>query len=603
MRNWFSNLKFRYKLLIGMIAITTAALLLISQLSYSYFYKRNTREVLKKAEQSVETAGAVLSSQFQSLSAATNNLLVRKPFPDMIADIANNSFDGYSGYYQAASDEMASFFQNHAQVNNILICGENGFLFSPYSLGFGGSFETLFTENIWEYPLITVFPTRQNLLFRQGGAIPVSYPVSYSRGTGTFAYRDTEGKYKARVIILMDTGQIRSYFDQMSNGYTYCMYLADASGIPLDIQEETYPDAFGTSLEALVAQTDNLRGEHLAIDRDELVVSTAAIRFCDLKVVHISRKSALTGDIQEFRSFFFMVWLFCSAAAALLAFGLSHFLTRDIKTLGDIIAQINRRSYQTKVVFPRSDEISLLGKQLNQMYDTIQLQLLQIKEEEQKKARAEIQMMSEQINPHFLYNTLEYIHFQILNGHSDTAGSMLESLGRYLRITLSVGQTFISVEKEAEHVTSYMEIMNRHSREGVHFTCQIDSHLKNCKIMKVLLQPLAENCLKHGFGNMSPETWPVAPQITISITLDQTHTHMVIEVSDNGKGIDIPKATACLTEEQPEGRDHFGLNNIYRRLMACYGTEANISFVSIPYLKNSVIVTIPYDRNEFSNTH
>ena len=126
-------------------------------------------------------------------------------------------------------------------------------------------------------------------------------------------------------------------------------------------QEETYPDAFGTSLEALVAQTDNLRGEHLAIDRDELVVSTAAIRFCDLKVVHISRKSALTGDIQEFRSFFFMVWLFCSAAAALLAFGLSHFLTRDIKTLGDIIAQINRRSYQTKVVFPRSDEISVLG--------------------------------------------------------------------------------------------------------------------------------------------------------------------------------------------------------------------------------------------------
>lgn len=179
---------------------------------------------------------------------------------------------------------------------------------------------------------------------------------------------------------------------------------------------------------------------------------------------------------------------------------------------------------------------------------------------------------------------------------------MLESLGRYLRITLSVGQTFISAEKEAEHVTSYMEIMNRHSREGVHFTCHIDSHLKNCKIMKVLLQPLAENCLKHGFGNMSLETWPVAPQITISITLDQTHTHIIIEVSDNGKGIDIPKATACLTEEQPEGRDHFGLNNIYRRLMACYGTEANISFVSIPYLKNSVIVAIPYDRNEFSNT-
>lgn len=576
MKILFSNLKFRYRLLIGMIAITTAALLLISRLSYSYFYKRNTNEVMKKAEQSVEMAGAVLSSQFQSLSAAASSLLVKKPFPDMIADIANNSASGYSEYFQAASDEMASFFQNHTQVNNILICGENGFLFSPFSLGIGGGFEKLFTENIWEYPSITVFPSRQNTLFRQGGAIPVSFPVSYSRGDATLAYRDKEGKSKVRIIILMDTSQIRSYFDQMSNSYTYCMYLADSNGIPLDIQEETYPDAFLPSLESLVAQSDNLRGEHLAVDQDELVVQTSAIRFCDLRVVHLSTKSALTGDIQEFQSFFIMVWLICSAAAALLAFGLSNLLTKDIKTIETIIGQINRQSYHTKVTFPRSDEISQLGRQLNQMYDTIQVQLVKIKDEEQKKARAEIQMMSEQMNPHFLYNTLECIHFQILNGHSDTAGSMLESLGRYLRITLSVGKTFISVEKEVEHVTSYMEIMNRHSKDGIGLSCHIDPELRGFKIMKVLLQPLAENCIKHGFGNMILETWPVPPLITVSIRLSPPHTHIVIEVSDNGKGIDIPKAAACLTEARPEGREHFGLNNVYCRLAACYGKEADI---------------------------
>lgn len=596
MKNWFFNLKFRYRLLIGMIAITTAALLLISRLSYSYFYKRNTNEVMRKAEQSVETAGAVLSSQFQSLSAATSSLLVKKPLTDMIEDVANNSVSGYSKYFQAASDEMTSFFQNHTQVNNTLICGENGFLFSPYSLGISGSFEKLFTENIWDYPSITVFPTRQNSLFRQGGAIPVSYPVSYNRGDTTLSYRDMEGKSRVRIIILMDTGQIRSYFDQMSNSYTYCMYLADSNGIPLDIQEETYPDAFLPNLESLVAQSDNLHGEHLTTDGDELVVQTSSIRFCNLRVVHISTKSALTGDIREFQSFFIMVWLVCSAAAALLACGLSNLLTKDIKILETIIGQINRQSYHTKVDFPHSDEISLLGKQLNHMYDTIQLQLLQIKDEEQKKARAEIQMMSEQINPHFLYNTLECIHFQILNGHSDAAGGMLESPGRYLRITLSVGQTFISVEKEVEHIIAYMEIMNRHSKDGIDLSCHIDPQLKGCKIMKLLLQPLAENCIKHGFGNMILEAWPVPPLITVSISLDSPHTHIVIEVSDNGKGIDIPKATARLTEERPEGREHFGLNNIYCRLSTCYGKEADISFISIPYLKNSVIITIPYDR-------
>lgn len=596
MRNWFSNLNFRYKLLIGMIAITTTALLLISQLSYSYFYKRNTDEVMKKAEQSVETASTVLSSQFQSLSVATNNLLLRKPFPDIIADITVNDFNGYSKYFQAASNEMASFFQNHSQINNILICGENGFLFSPYSLGIGDNFKELFTENLWEYPSITVFPTRHNSLFKQGSAIPVSYPVSYNRGDATFSYHDVEGKLKARVIVLMDTEQIRSYFNQMSNSYSYCMYLADSNGIPLDIQESFYPDAFLSDLEALVAHTDNLQGERLIIDQDELLVSTATIRFCGLKVVHISRKSALMGDVKEFQSFFFLVWLFCSAAAALLAFGLSHLLTKDIKTLRDIIGQINRQSYHTKINFSRSDEISLLGTQLNQMYDTIQLQLLKIKDEERQKSKAEIQMMSEQINPHFLYNTLECIHFQILNGHSAAAGNMLESLGRYLRITLSLGETLISVQKEIEHVTSYMEIMNRHSESGIQFSCHADSQLMNCKIIKVLLQPLAENCIKHGFENIILEAWPVPPQITISITLDQPHKYMIVEVSDNGKGIDIPKAEACLTEEHFEGKKHFGLNNIYRRLTACYGKDTNISFISIPYLKNSVIISIPYHR-------
>ncbi|MFT4008174.1 MAG: histidine kinase, partial [Lacrimispora sp.] len=301
--------------------------------------------------------------------------------------------------------------------------------------------------------------------------------------------------------------------------------------------------------------------------------------------------SALTGDIKELRSFFVLVWLACFFAAGLLSLALSHLLTRNLKVLGRIIGRINDRTYEEKVSFRYSDEISLLGVQLNQMYDTIQLQLIQIKEEERKKAKAEIQMMSEQINPHFLYNTLECIHFQVLNGNGDTAGGMLESLGRYLRTTLSVGKTFISVEKEVEHVTSYMEIMNRHSSGGIHFSSYIEPGLKERQIMKVLLQPLAENSIKHGFGGAVNGLGPVPPQITVNISSENGRIR--IEVSDNGKGIDIEKASACLEAETPESKKHFGLHNIYKRLNACYENNAEISFVSIPYLKNSVIIEIP----------
>ncbi len=594
MKKWFANLKFRYKLLIGMIFITSAALMLISRLSYSYFYRRNTNEVLKKAESSVRMAGSTLSAQFSSLSMGTNHLLVKEPFPHMISDINNRHFTGYAKYFSEATALTDSFLQNHSIVNNVLICGEDRILFSPSSLGIGDYFETLFPENIWDYPKITVFPTRFNTLFKQGGAIPVSYPVSCNLSDSNLYYQDKADTRKVRFIVLIDTAQIRSYFDRMSNSYTCCMYLANEEGIPLDITKEKYPDAFLPEVKDWVSAKKGGNEGTLNVQNEELFLAMDSIRFCNLKVVHLTKKSALTGDIKEFQSFFLLVWLACTIASGLLSFALSDLLTRNLEVLGGIIGQINKKTYNKKVYFPYSDEISLLGIQLNQMYDTIKLQLKQIKEEEQKKANAEIQMMSEQINPHFLYNTLECIHFQILNGHGDTAGGMLESLGRYLRITLSVGKTLISVGKEAEHVTSYMEIMNRHSAAGIRFIPNIDPALKDCQIMKVMLQPLAENCIKHGFGGSVNGMEPVPPQITITITSEEKKW-IRIEVTDNGKGIDIKKASACLKAESPESNCHFGLHNLYKRLSACYGDSVKISFISIPYLKNSVIIEIPME--------
>ena len=590
----FANLKFHYQLLIGMILITSAALFLISQLSYSYFYERNTDEVRKKANSSVQMAGDSISSQFNSLSAATNHLLVKEPFPKMISDINNRNFTGYAKYFSAATSATDSFLQNHDLVNNVLICGEDRIVFSPTSLGIGNHFEQLFPENIWQFTRITVMPTRFSNMFRKEGAIPIAYPVSSNLSSGNLSYQDISGSRKARFILLIDTNQIRDYFNRMSNRYTYCMYLADESGQPLDITENEYPDAFLPQIRQWIEKGPSTQEGLVKIKNEDMFLSMNSIKFCNLKIVHLTKKAALTGDIKELRSFFILVWIACFLAAVLLSLALSGLLTRNLKVLGAIIRSINDKTYTKQREFNHTDEISLLGVQLNQMYDTIQLQLLQIKDEEQKKAMAEIQMMSEQINPHFLYNTLECIHFQILNGHSETAEGMLESLGKYLRTTLSFGKTMISVEKEVEHVTSYMEIMNRHSSNGILIETEIDPMLKDCKIMKILLQPLAENCIRHGFGGSISGFEPVPPRIHIAITSAENN-RIRIEVTDNGKGIDIEVANACVTENSPESQKHFGLSNIQKRLKACYGEAFHISFLSIPYLKNSVIIELPKD--------
>ncbi len=588
----FANLKVRYQLLIVMIFITSAALFLIGQLSYSYFYKRNANELMKKAESSVHMAGASLSSQLTSISTATNHLLVNQPFPNMIWDINNRNFTGYAKYFSGVGLLTEPFLQNHDLVSNVLICGEDKIVFSPTSLGITDYFSDLFPEDIWASSKITVLPTRQNVMFRQGGVIPVCYPVSYNRNSKNLIYQDKPGNRKARFILMIDTAQIRSYFERMSNRYTYCMYLADENGIPLDIEKDQYPDAFLPEVKDWIQKEKVSSDGSINLGKDQLLVTKESVPFCSLNVIHMTKKSALLGDTKELRSFFILVWLACFLAASLLSFTLSNLLTRNIKVLGKAIGQINDGTYDKKTEFSHTDEISLLGVQLNKMYDTIQRQLVQIKKEEQKKAQAEIQMLSEQINPHFLYNTLECIHFQVLNGHQQTAGGMLESLGRYLRTTLNVGKTFITVEKEVEHVTLYMDIMNRHSTSGIQFHADIDSSLKHIMIMKVLLQPLAENCIKHGFEDSFNGIEPVPPQITINIT-PGGENRILIEVWDNGKGFDIKRVSALMKAETPESKDHFGLHNIYKRLHTCYGDLVEITFTSIPYLKNSILIEIP----------
>lgn len=594
MIKWFANLKFRYQLVTGMIFITSAALFLIGQVSYFYFYERNTNEVLRRARSSVEMAGESLSYQFNSLSAATNHLLVKEPFPQMIAAINNYNFTGYARYFTTATAVTDSFLQNHDLVTNVLVCGDDQIMFSPTSLGISSHFDKLLPENIWQYPHITVLPTRFSNMFGRKGVIPVSYPVSSILSSKHLAYQDIPNCRKARFILLVDTEQIRDYFNRMSNRYTYCMYLADDNGQPLDITEKEYPDAFLPQICKWVADGSPGQEGTVQAENEDLFLTMDKIKFCNLNVVHMTKKSALTGDIKEIRSFFILVWIACFFAAVLLSLALSGLLTRNLRVLGTIIRSINDKTYTKRKEFNHTDEISLLGVQLNQMYDTIQLQLLQIKDEEQKKAMAEIQMMSEQINPHFLYNTLECIHFQILNGHSKTAEGMLESLGKYLRTTLSFGKTMISVEKEVEHVTSYMEIMNRHSSNGIQMETQIDPLLKDCQIMKILLQPLAENCIRHGFDGFISGLEPVPPRIDILIS-SADHNKIRIEVTDNGRGIDIEVANACITENSPESQKHFGLSNIQKRLKACYGDSFRITFQSIPYLKNSVIIELPRD--------
>ena len=148
---------------------------------------------------------------------------------------------------------------------------------------------------------------------------------------------------------------------------------------------------------------------------------------------------------------------------------MTRYITQPVKQLVSIVELIRENHYHEKQTLETGDEIGHLCIAINQMYDTIQKQMERIKQEESEKYLAEIRLLTEQINPHFLYNTLDCIQSEVKRGESDTAANMIQYLAEYLRIGLSNGADLIPLSNEIRHANAYMCLMNQRFGQSIRF--------------------------------------------------------------------------------------------------------------------------------------
>jgi two-component system sensor histidine kinase YesM len=324
-------------------------------------------------------------------------------------------------------------------------------------------------------------------------------------------------------------------------------------------------------------------------------VLTCKIEHSDLYLVNVIPQNELVSKIREFDMFLLYLVLFTFLCIPILGLLISIFVTKPLKKLMVSVKEIEDNTYTSLPNISQSDEIGQLSLSIDSMYQTIQHQIEMIKKEERENFKMEIRLLSEQINPHFLYNTLECINMEIYNRHNENASSMISSLGNYLRISLSYGRSQLLIHFELEQVKAYINIMNYRFHHSIKLTFNIDQQLLQMLIIKSILQPLVENSIKHGFSIDSSNYFPISPLIDISIFREPES--LVIVVMDNGAGIDIERANQIMKGEgnYANENNHIGLNNIYHRLNSFY-SNVEITFSSIPFYENKVIITIPYEN-------
>lgn len=286
----------------------------------------------------------------------------------------------------------------------------------------------------------------------------------------------------------------------------------------------------------------------------------------------------------------------------IVSFLLTRYITKPLHILVNVVNQISENSYEKHIHFSTNDEVGTLCSAINSMHNTIQQQMECIKQEEEAKYMTEIKLLAEQINPHFLYNTLECAQLEVLNGHSQAASNMIQYLAEYLRIGLSYGDNLITISNELRHVHAYIKIMNQRFGQSILFMYQVEPGLDRHKILKTILQPLVENSIKHGFSIDSTGIPISSP--TIEINFSSIEDKLNIEISDNGGGFDEEKTQSILygQEIDSEQNRHVGLKNIYHRLVTYY-RKGNVAFTlsSIPYYRNTIQIQLPLTARKEQN--
>ena len=274
------------------------------------------------------------------------------------------------------------------------------------------------------------------------------------------------------------------------------------------------------------------------------------------------------------------------------AWGLSRSIYTPIKKLHDVTTTITKNDLQALVTSDNIDEITELGMSFNIMIGKIR-ELLdsKIKEQENLK-KAELRALQAQVNPHFLYNTLDTIIWMAESNKTDQVIEIVGALSKFFRISLSKGRDWITIEEEVERTQSYLTIQKMRYRDIMDFQIEIDDRVAHYTILKLILQPLVENALYHGIKNKRQGG-------TIVVRVSQKEENeILLEVEDNGIGFTPEKMTQIRRELDDDSGDirlesGFGIGNVNKRVRLYYGKQYGLSVRSEYNTGTCVALIIP----------
>ncbi|HBE76705.1 MAG TPA: hypothetical protein DDW65_02825 [Firmicutes bacterium] len=338
----------------------------------------------------------------------------------------------------------------------------------------------------------------------------------------------------------------------------------------------------------------NEHTERVTVNHITYVAAVKKINKLDTYLIGIVPLNEILEPLVRTRNIFIGIISAGLILLSVLAYLIAGFLLRRVKRILEAVRKIQQGDFLIRLPAAGGDEIDELADDINLMADKINELFNQVYKAEIAQKEAIINALQMQINPHFIFNTLETLKMMAEIRDEEELSEGLTALGNLIRYNTSIGSKFVTICREIENVRDYLKIQNLLLNNRLQVDFQIDETLYEWSMPNLVIQPLVENCIIHGYKDRED-------RITILIAIAERHNDIVIHIRDYGKGIPadrLKQIREVLNEniaEQIPGTNQkgIGLANVNKRLKLYFGMDYGLVIANGPDCGTKVSVRIP----------
>ncbi|MFC0333342.1 sensor histidine kinase [Paenibacillus sepulcri] len=318
--------------------------------------------------------------------------------------------------------------------------------------------------------------------------------------------------------------------------------------------------------------------QQVDLDGEPVIISSEKLDKVEWKIVNMTHLNEINSDQNRLTRIVSFVLMSCMSAALLAAFLLSRNISSPITKLVASMRTVRENNFDIDISYDKKDEFGYLIQQYKRMIRQIKdlIDRLYISDLNKQKAEllakdAQLRTLQAQINPHFLYNTLDSINLSAIKHNTPEISEMINSLANFYRYSLSKGRNMISLDDEITHTHSYLEIQSIRFGPRLRYSIHISRELRKTRIVKLVIQPLVENSIIHGFAQKEGE-------LEIRITAKQEADKIVLSIIDNGTGADVNDLNQLLISSDNQEKS-FAIMNVHRRLQSTFGDDFGLRYI------------------------